>query len=602
MKALMISSLLIAFATVANAGINGDLIQAAWKGNTNEVESLIAQGADVNAIGSYDETVLMRTAEVGDVKMLALLVKNGANVNIQNSKGHSALMRAVNSGRVEATKFLVDNAAYINATSHYGTTVLMYAATDGNLAIIKLLIEQGADVTAQNKGGETAIQFAASAGNTVAAAQLLQNFIKIPKPVLPQAASKANVPTSKPTPAAKKNTIRRVRNYSKELYGISDESSSQIGLVQQLLQKKANPNIIFEGDSAMHLAAENPWTPLILQALIQAGGDCNIRDEDTTTPLHRATKAGLLEHVQLLLQCRADPNARASPRFYDNIAPLHFLPKLEIMQALLAAGAQADIKNGKGMTPLMMIVSNEGIVSDRGKAVATLLKAGANPNQKNAEGKTALHVAVEVDRNGSENMDRVVAALLAGKADPCIKDPESYIPYHKASPGTYIHHSLGMADGHDHACSGDGILSEGENEWMSADDSSSKTTSASKSLLDSIEVTKHDEKQLADPEVEETHHIGVSEKSLHEAVEGGNLAIVERLLANGADVNAKNEFGETALMYAVTFEHPEIAKKLLEYNADLDIKSNNGNTALGLANTFGYIKMAELLRQYGAKG
>jgi ankyrin repeat protein len=62
----------------------------------------------------------------------------------------------------------------------------------------------------------------------------------------------------------------------------------------------------------------------------------------------------------------------------------------------------------------------------------------------------------------------------------------------------------------------------------------------------------------------------------------GHAGVVTALLANGANVEAKNEFGETALMCAAIGSFPEIVRALAQSGADLDARDPNGRTALTL--------------------
>lgn len=53
-----------------------------------------------------------------------------------------------------------------------------------------------------------------------------------------------------------------------------------------------------------------------------------------------------------------------------------------------------------------------------------------------------------------------------------------------------------------------------------------------------------------------------------------------RLIKSGADVNAKNENGRTALMYAAWNNVTDVAKVLIDAGADVNAKGNAGETAL----------------------
>jgi ankyrin repeat protein len=77
----------------------------------------------------------------------------------------------------------------------------------------------------------------------------------------------------------------------------------------------------------------------------------------------------------------------------------------------------------------------------------------------------------------------------------------------------------------------------------------------------------------------------------------GHKALVRRILKNdGTDVNAKDESGKTALIWAVENGHKDVVKVLLKNGADVNAKDMNKWTALHTAITKGYGGLAELLR------
>ncbi len=73
------------------------------------------------------------------------------------------------------------------------------------------------------------------------------------------------------------------------------------------------------------------------------------------------------------------------------------------------------------------------------------------------------------------------------------------------------------------------------------------------------------------------------------------------LLDKGADVNAKNNSGVTALMSAAYAGQADSVKALLERKANVNLKDSSGNTALSLAKKKGKKDVLSLLSNAGAK-
>jgi ankyrin repeat protein len=84
-------------------------------------------------------------------------------------------------------------------------------------------------------------------------------------------------------------------------------------------------------------------------------------------------------------------------------------------------------------------------------------------------------------------------------------------------------------------------------------------------------------------------------KDLRKAAEKGDVAKVHRLLAQGADANAKDDKGVTALMLAAGKGHAEIVQALLDAGADAEAKDNQGLTAAMRAECGGFADIVRLL-------
>ncbi len=79
--------------------------------------------------------------------------------------------------------------------------------------------------------------------------------------------------------------------------------------------------------------------------------------------------------------------------------------------------------------------------------------------------------------------------------------------------------------------------------------------------------------------------------ALHSAAQWGHEEIAESLLANGADVDTTNRWGQTPLHYAIVFGHKDIVRALLGAGANPNAGMLDGSTAHDLASK---VKNAEL--------
>ena len=75
----------------------------------------------------------------------------------------------------------------------------------------------------------------------------------------------------------------------------------------------------------------------------------------------------------------------------------------------------------------------------------------------------------------------------------------------------------------------------------------------------------------------------------------GHKEVVKILLENGADIEAKDESGITVLMQASLQGHEEVVKILLKKGADIEAKDKYGNTTLMLASGWDHEEVVKIL-------
>jgi ankyrin repeat protein len=90
------------------------------------------------------------------------------------------------------------------------------------------------------------------------------------------------------------------------------------------------------------------------------------------------------------------------------------------------------------------------------------------------------------------------------------------------------------------------------------------------------------------------------DSQLMDAVIRGDLAAVEGIIGNGADLETIDSEGKTPLMNAVYYKHPELTTFLIEKGADVNAKEPNGWTPLMFASMGGNSEIAKILIDGGA--
>jgi ankyrin repeat protein len=162
-----LSLLGIALATIVAIG-PGDspVADAAMRGDSAQVRSLIKQGADVNAAQGDGMTALHWAAQRGDLGEARMLVVAGARLDVTTRNGsYTPLHLAARSGKPELVKALLAAGANPNAvTSSGGATPLHFAASEGTAESIVALLDKRAAVNARDSAfGQTPLMWAAAA-------------------------------------------------------------------------------------------------------------------------------------------------------------------------------------------------------------------------------------------------------------------------------------------------------------------------------------------------------------------------------------------------------------------------------------------------------
>jgi len=85
-----------------------------------------------------------------------------------------------------------------------------------------------------------------------------------------------------------------------------------------------------------------------------------------------------------------------------------------------------------------------------------------------------------------------------------------------------------------------------------------------------------------------------------DAIKRGDVDAVRELLHRGADVDARDRYGQTGLMLAAHAGYRDVVLALVELRASLNITAKFGLSALMLAVVAGHAEIARLLAQAGS--
>jgi ankyrin repeat protein len=336
--------------------LNAQLLKAAELGNLDQLEALLAQGADINARNWVEMTPLHWAASKGyDYVVEKLLQNPRVSVNAADYWGITALHMAVKKGNARVIEILLRAPGIdVNMADREGNTALKLAILSDNAnAIEKLLQIPGVNVSAKDILKKTALHWAAIKGNAHAVTRLLQApgvnvnekdsmkwtplheaargghahvievLLQAPganinargyleKTALHEAAERGHAHVVKTLLQAPGSWPQNKGSFSLILFAF----------LQGKIYLKNNPSFglswginvnskYWSGETALHFAAERGHAHVVETLLQDPRVDVNERDVFAMTALHFAAKRGHANVVEKLLQDpRVDIHAR----------------------------------------------------------------------------------------------------------------------------------------------------------------------------------------------------------------------------------------------------------------------------------------------------
>ncbi len=252
------------------------------------------------------------------------------------------------------------------------------------------------------------------------------------------------------------------------------------------------------------------------------------------------------------------------------------------VKLLLARGADVNAKSDGGTTALMLAVGDI-------EKVKLLVAKGADVNAASSTGRTPLLIAASRANSGE-----VVRFLLAKGADPKVKDKLQGMPLPTGSGGaTPLIEAAKQRDGEAFKA----LLPVSD---IHAKDNAGSDALCVAALHGNVEIVKA---LIAGGAKVDTKTTPAEFTPLHLAAWRQNPELARLLIEHGADVNARDAFGSTPLMWSAynDYAEPATTEVLLKAGADLSIRNSNGDTAMRWARARGETAIVALLKAHGAE-
>ena len=403
-----------------DGGLN-PLQLATWNnGAPSVVEALIVAGAETGVRTTDGRTLLHLASEKNDsVEVLRLLLANGGDVSVRDRYyEYTPLHLAFENGRdTEFVRALIDAGAPVNANDRFGRTPLQEAAAswDTDAAAIQALLAAGANV---NAGAQDFSLSATASSGTVKKLQLLID---------------AGAPLTELDFWG--NTL---------LHDAAERSDDEAAnVVDVLIRAGMDANLRNkDGDSPLHVVRD----PRVVDILVAADTNIHGRDKDGNTPLHDAAGRDSAEVVDALLEAGADAKKRNAAGETAMASAIRQTTNPEVIQSLERAGLTISDAGTEGATALHLAAEHFDSVA----VIEYLIRSGISVDAQDGDGLTALHVAVKENHNSD-----ILRTLLEAGASANATTRDQSTPLHYAI--------LSAADG--------GIYSQGVNEKPEEGDS-----------------------------------------------------------------------------------------------------------------------------------
>ncbi|KAI1285660.1 Ankyrin repeat and KH domain-containing protein 1 [Halotydeus destructor] len=279
---------------------------------------------------SNHDTALTLACAGGHEELVQLLLNRGSNIEHRDKKGFTPLMLASTAGHANVCEVLLNAGADIEAQSERTKdTALSLGCSSGRYEVVELLLSRGANKEHRNVSDYTPLSLAASGGYV--------NIIKL----LLNAGAEINSRTGSKL------------GISPLMLAAMNGHASTVKLLLDM-GSDINAQIETNRNTALTLACFQGRCEVV-GLLLDRKANVEHRAKTGLTPLMEAASGGYVEVGRILLDKGADVNALPVPSSRDTALTIaadkgHY----RFVELLIRRGAQVDVKNKKGSSPLWL--------------------------------------------------------------------------------------------------------------------------------------------------------------------------------------------------------------------------------------------------------
>ena len=344
--------------------LNEGLRAAAWTNDVTEARRLITLGADVNAKDETQQSAYLIATSEGYLDLLRLTLAHGAQVDDKDSWNGTGLIRAAERGHALVVGELLRagiNRDHINRIGYQAIHEAVWLGDDTPeyATTVRVLAAGGVELDRRSPSAElTPLEMARQIGHT-GAAGILETITSAARPADPDAAllQAAEVGDANAVAIALRAGANiEARDAHDRTALLLAATYDQVPVANVLVAMGANPNALDDRHDTPWLVTGVTGRVAMLEALLPANPDLTIRNRFGGLSPIPASERGHIDYVRRVVLTGVDLNhvndlgwtALLEAVILGDGGPNH----QEVVQILLAAGADRDIADRAGVSAL----------------------------------------------------------------------------------------------------------------------------------------------------------------------------------------------------------------------------------------------------------